>query len=157
MPGGFSWFFLTDDRSLWEPYDTRAVQDLVALIAEIRGRYRINRVIVFGFSQGASMAYMLGLLNPALVWGVVAVSGYLPEIDGEGSIVHAQDVTNARTVKVFIARGSSDGIVSRDAFVSQRDLFTSRGYSVTALEYVGNHYLTDELLAQVLLWLKTHL
>jgi len=114
-------------------------------------------VIVFGFSQGASMAYMLGLLNPALVWGVVAVSGYLPEIDGAGSIVHAQDVTDARSVQMFIARGSSDGIVGRDAFVSQRDLFTSRGYSVTTLEYVGNHYLTDELLGQVLLWLKTHL
>jgi phospholipase/carboxylesterase len=158
MPGGgYSWFFLTSDRSLWESYDTRTVRDLEALIAEIRGRYPINRVIVFGFSQGASLAYMLGLLDPALVWGVVAVAGYLPEIDGEGSIVHAQDVTDARTVKLFIARGSSDGYVAREAFLSQRDLFLARGYSVTALEYVGNHYLTDELLRQVLRWLKTHL
>jgi predicted esterase len=153
---GYSWFSGATDRSLWESYDTRSVRDLVELIAEIRTRYRINRVVVFGFSQGALLAYMAGLLHPSLVSGVVAVSGGMPEIDQEGSIVHAQHIADARNLKLFIARGFSDGRVEREVFVSQRDFFTSRGYSVTALEYVGNHYLTDDLLWQVLLWLKRH-
>jgi len=154
--GGYSWFYPTNDRSLWESYDTRTVRDLVELVSEIRARYRINRVIVLGFSQGASLAYMMGLLNPSLVSGVVAVSGYLPEIDQEGSIVHAQHVDSARNVKMFVARGVSDGYVEREAFLSQRDFFASRGYSVTSLEYDGDHQLTDQLLWQVLLWFKRH-
>jgi len=155
-PGHYSWFYNTSDSSLWASYDTRSVGDLVELISEIRGRYRINRVVVLGFSQGATLAYMIGLLNPSLVSGVVAVSGYMPEVDGFGSIVHSGDVADARSVRLYIARGSSDSYVPREAFVTQRDYFASRGYSVTSLEYDGNHYLTDEMLWQVLLWLKVH-
>ena len=59
---------------------------------------------MFGFSQGATMAYLTALRNPALVSGVLAVGGGLPEIDREGSLVHAADVERARAVRVFTAR-----------------------------------------------------
>jgi phospholipase/carboxylesterase len=152
--GGYSWFYLTSDRSLWEEYDTRSVGGVVTLIADIRARYRIGRVFVLGFSQGASLAYMTGLRNPSLVSGILAISGYMPEIDGVGSIVHAQDVADARNVNIFVARGGSDDLVSRQTYTAQRDFFASNGYSVTAYEFAGGHYLTDELLGQVLQWLR---
>lgn len=153
--GGYSWFYLTSDRSLWGAYDTRSVEGVVTLISDIRARYRIGKVYVLGFSQGASLAYMTGLRNPSLVSGVLAISGAMPEIDGVGSIVHSQDVADARNVKVFVARGGSDELVSRQTYTAQRDFFTSNGYSVTAYEYAGGHYLTDELLGQVLQWLRS--
>ena len=152
--GGYSWFFETSDRSLWEEYDTRSVAGVVALISDLRARYPIGNVFVLGFSQGASLAYMTGLRNPSLVSGVLAISGYLPEIDREGSIVHAQDVVNARNVEIFVARGTSDSLVSRQAYTVQRDYLVTNGYSVTEFEFAGAHYLTEDLLFRVLQWLK---
>ena len=152
--GGYSWFFETTDRSLWETSDTRTVNHVVEMIGAIGARYRTGKVFVLGFSQGASLAYMIGLRNPALVTGIVAIGGYLPEIDREGSIVHAQDLVNGRGVKVFVARGRSDPYVGRRVFTDQRDFLASHGYAVTAFEYAGAHYLTEELLGQVKRWIQ---
>jgi phospholipase/carboxylesterase len=158
VPGaGYSWFYLTDDRSLWAEHDSVSARRLVELVSDIRARYRIGRVFVLGFSQGASMAYTVGMLNPALVSGVLAISGYMPEVDREGSIVHAQDVADARGVGLFIARGVDDALVGREVFTAQRDFFTSRGYAVAAYEFVGGHHLTPELLDRARRWILEHI
>ena len=152
--GGYSWFLRTADRSRWETSDARTVDHVVELIAAIGARYRTGKVFLFGFSQGASLAYMTGLRNPELVTGIVAIGGHLPEVDREGSIVHAQDVVNARNVKVFVARGRSDPHVSPQVFTNQRAFLVSHGYAVTAYEYAGAHYLTSDLLARVGRWIR---
>lgn len=152
--GGFSWFYETSDRSLWESYDTRSVESVLGLISEIRARYPVGKVFILGFSQGASLAYMIGLRNPSLVTGILAIGGAMPEIDQKGSIIHAQDVADAQRVKIFIAHGVSDDLVTKQTYTAQRDFFLSQGYSVTAQEYVGGHYLTTQLLGGVLQWVK---
>jgi len=152
--GGYSWFLRTPDRSLWEANDARAVDHVVELITAIGARFRTGNVFVLGFSQGASLAYMTGLRNPALVRGIVAIGGHLPEVDREGSVVHEQDLENGRGVKVFMARGERDPYVSRQAFANQRDLLASHGYAVTAYEYAGAHYLTRDLLGRVGSWIR---
>ena len=152
--GGYSWFFETSDRSLWAANDTRTVDHVIELIGAIGTRYRIGKVFVLGFSQGASLAYMTGLRNPSLVTGVLAISGFLPEVDREGSVIHAQDLVNGRNVRVFVARGTSEPYIGSRVFTSQRDLLASHGYSVTAYEYVGGHYLTSALLERVARWIR---
>jgi predicted esterase len=154
--GGYSWFLETSDRSIWEASDARTVDRVVELIAAIGARYRIGKVCILGFSQGASLAYMTGLRNPALVTGVLAIGGHFPDVDREGSILHLQDVINARNVKVFVARGRSDPHVSRRVFTDQQDFLKSRGYAVTAYEYAGAHYLTPDLLARVARWIRRY-
>ncbi len=129
---------------------------MVGLISEIGARHRTGKIFVLGFSQGASLAYMVGLRNPSVVTGVLALSGRMPEVDREGSIVHAEHIEAARDVKMFIARGTSDAAVGRQVFTTQRDFFLSNGYSVTSFEYAGGHYLTPELLSAVWEWLEMH-
>jgi phospholipase/carboxylesterase len=152
--GGYSWFLRTADRGRWETSDARTVDRVVELIAAIGARYRTGKVFLLGFSQGASLVYMTGLRNPSLVTGIVAIGGHLPEMDREGSIVHAQDVVDARNVKVFIARGRDDPHVSPQVFTNQRAFLVSHGYAVTAYEYAGAHYLTSDLLARVGRWIR---
>lgn len=152
--GGYSWFFPTEDRALWVARDTLTVRRVVELIEDVRARYRIGAVFVLGFSQGASLAYMIGLRNPSLVSGVAAISGYLPEIDGDGAIVSTRDITEARGVKLLIARGDRDALVGGPVFTAQRDFFRARGYAVTAFEFGGAHELTRELLSRVLRWIR---
>jgi phospholipase/carboxylesterase len=154
--GGYSWFLETPDRSLWEANDTRTVDHVVELVGAIGARYRVGKVFVLGFSAGASLAYMTGLRNPSLVTGILAIGGHLPEIDREGSILHAEDLANGRSVRVFIARGMADPYVGQRIFTNQRDFLASRGFAVTAYEYVGAHHLTSELLARVARWIRRY-
>jgi len=152
--GGYSWYYQTEDRSLWEAYDARSVNTVVELVSAISARHRVGKVFVLGFSQGASLAYMIGLKNPSLVSGVLAVSGSMPEIFQGGSIVREQDVAAARGVKLFIARGSRDAFDTREIFAAQVDFFTGNGYEVTALEFAGGHYFTADLVAGIRQWLR---
>ena len=97
---------------------------------------------------------MAGLLNPSEVTGVLAIGGNRPEVDQEGSIVHAQDIADAKGLKLFIARGTSEPLISRDVFTSQVNYFETHGYDVTSHEYQGGHYLTPDLLETAMGWMK---
>jgi len=152
--GGYSWFYKTADRSIWEKEDILSVSRIVDAISEAASLYPIKKVYVLGFSQGASLAYMTGLLNPSLVAGVAAIAGIMPEIDGSGAILHAVDIEKAKGVRMFIARGTGDGLVERRHLTSQYDYFSSRGYVATTCEFQGGHTLTTELLGKLLEWLK---
>jgi phospholipase/carboxylesterase len=154
--GGYSWFLLTSDRGLWVRFDTQSVEHVLALASAVGSRYRVGKLFVLGFSQGASLAYMIGLRNPARVSGVLAIGGLLPEIDQEGSIVHAHHIAEAQGLKIFLARGKDDPLVSHDSYESQREFFLSNGYAVSAYEYAGGHALTDDLMGQVRQWLATN-
>jgi predicted esterase len=154
--GAWSWYLATDDRSLWPASDGATVAGVVEMIRDVQSRYRVGKVFVLGFSQGVMMAYMVGLLNPTLVTGVVAVAGAMPEVDQEGSIVHAADITAARDVKLSITRGAMDAAVDRSFYTAQRDFFTNNQYDVTAYEFIGVHTIPAEVLDRVLPWLKAN-
>lgn len=152
--GGYSWFYETPDRSVWEAEDRNSVSRVVEAISEVASSYPVEKVYLFGFSQGVSLAYMIGLLHPSLVSGVAAVSGIMPEIDKEGSILHAADIEKAKNVRIFIARGTSDGLLERRHLTSQNEYFINKGFSVTLCEFQGGHTLTSELMGRVLEWLR---
>ncbi|MCX6567290.1 MAG: alpha/beta hydrolase-fold protein [Candidatus Aminicenantes bacterium] len=152
--GGFSWFYETTDRSLWKSYDTLAVTKLLEAVAEVSSRYPVKEKFILGFSQGAGMAYMAGILNPAIIRGVIAIGGVMPEIDREGSLINDSQVIRARGLKLLIARGNSDDLVNRQHFTDQRKYFRSKGYDVSSYEYQGGHSLTESLLGRIRRWLK---
>ncbi|MFH0991616.1 MAG: alpha/beta hydrolase-fold protein [bacterium] len=154
LSGGYSWYYETGNKNLWEKFDTLSISNLLETINAISKQYSIGNVFVFGFSQGASLAYMTGLRNPGLIRGVAAIAGSMPEIDNEGAVVHSGDITNARRVKMFIARGRSDNQVGKNHFNAQKEFFTKQGYDVTTLEFDAGHGLTDELMERVLEWIK---
>ncbi len=151
--GGYSWFYETQDRSVWETEDQVSVSRVVEAISEVKSSYPVDKVYLFGFSQGVSLAYMIGLLHPSLVTGVAAIAGIMPEIDKEGSILHAADIEKAKNVRIFIARGTNDGLLDRQHVTSQNEYFTGKGFAVTFCEFRGGHTLTSELMARVLEWL----
>ena len=152
--GGYSWFYKTADRSVWAKKDMLSVSGVVEVISEVASSYPIEKVYVLGFSEGASLAYMTGLRNPALVAGVAAIAGIMPEIDSDGAVIHTDDIEKAVGVRMFIARGTSDGLVKRKHLTSQYEYFSNKGYVMTLCEFQGGHTLTAELLGKLLEWLK---
>jgi len=152
--GGWSWYLKTEDRSLWEAADSVTVARVVDAISEIAATYPVEKIFVFGFSQGASLAYMVGLRNPSLIAGVAAVSGYLPEIDEQGALLHVAEIAKAKKVRIFVGRGVSDNLVSREEYTRQVEYLSKAGFVVTTYEFQGGHTLTGMLMARMWKWLK---
>lgn len=151
---GFSWYYETNDKEIWEFADKYSVENLIEIINEITSRYKINQTYVLGFSQGASLAYMTGLSHPEIVTGAIAIGGLLPEINNNGSIITSDNVRNARNLKLLIARGNNDKHVTKKQFNLQRKFFEENEFDVLSLEYDGGHFLTDELLSEIFEWIN---
>lgn len=152
--GGYSWFFETNDKDLWEAGDPLTVDNITSHITELKSKYKIGKVYIFGFSQGASVAYMTGLKNPTVVRGIAAVGGSLPDIDVKGSIITSAEVNNAVGLKVLIARGTGDPLASRDSYDRQVDFFKTRNFTLTNFQYMGAHELNNEILGRIFLWIE---
>jgi phospholipase/carboxylesterase len=103
-----------------------------------------HRVVLGGFSQGAAMAYALGLAagrpSPA---GILAFSGYLPRVEG-----FDLDLKGRARLPVSIAHGSRDPNVTIDFGREARDRLKKAGLSVRYHEDPVGHTITQGGVAQ---------
>jgi phospholipase/carboxylesterase len=151
---GFSWYYETNEKEIWEFADKYSVENLIEIMNELSSRYKISQTYVLGFSQGASLAYMTGLSYPEIVTGAIAIGGLLPEINNNGSILTSDNVRNARNLRLLIARGNNDKLITKKQFNVQRKFFEENEFDVLSLEYDGGHFLTDELLNEIFEWIN---
>jgi len=109
-----------------------------------RCRVDPNRIILEGFSDGASYALGLGLANGDLFTHVIALSpGFIPSFDGDP----------VDMASFFIAHGTQDTILPIDQTSRQivpylRDL----GYTVEYVEHGGGHQVPADVAAAALAW-----
>jgi predicted esterase len=96
---------------------------------------------------------MTGFKYPELVNGVIAVGGILPEIDKFGSVVSSKDLENAKQLKFFISRGKNDNLINKKQFVYQEKFLNENEFDVLSIEYDGGHFLTEELIDEILDWI----
>ena len=103
-----------------------------------------KRIILGGFSDGASYAISLGLINGDFSERVLAFSpGFV--INGEP---HGQP-------KLFISHGTKDHILPIDRCgrrIAQE--LRSRGYEVAFREFEGNHEIPSAVLGEALQWVR---
>lgn len=116
------------------------------LLARVFRRYAIDadRVGVQGFSDGASYALSIGLINGDLFRHVVAFSpGFMEADDPHGSPVF------------FITHGTEDPILPIDQ-TSREIVPTLReeGYEVTYREFEGRHEVPNQLVPEAFAWLS---
>ena len=97
-----------------------------------------DRTVLAGFSQGAAMAYSLGLApgrpSPA---GILAFSGYIPRVEG-----FDLDLEGRARLPVSIAHGSLDPTVSVGFGREARDRLESAGLAVRYHEDPAGHSIT---------------
>ena len=102
-----------------------------------------SRVAVGGFSDGASYALSLGLINADLFTSIVAFS---PGFIIEGALYGRP--------RIFISHGTHDHILPIDT--CGRRLASSlkaQGYDVTFREFDGNHEIPPEIAREGLQWI----
>jgi phospholipase/carboxylesterase len=101
-----------------------------------------TRVIVSGFSDGASYALAMGRMNGDLFTRIVAFSpGFIPPSTATGKPA------------VFITHGDSDPILPFEA-TSQRIVPALRrtGYEVTLKQFAGGHTVPSDLAREAFAW-----
>jgi phospholipase/carboxylesterase len=152
-PTGAAWFG-DDGDGLPLPGEVRAALDAVAgHVRAAAGRHGAApaEVALAGFSQGAAVA-LLYALHPDLPasdapGAVVAVSGWLPEVDG----IPPPDGVPRRT-RLLVAHGTDDDVVPLPLGRSVARLLERRGHDITFVEREAGHD-PDPFAADVRDWL----
>lgn len=154
-PGGAHWYAVheigyPDPATFTETYGLAA--DWLDGVVAATG-LTAERTVLGGFSQGAVMAYALGLgagrPRPA---GLIALSGFMPTVPG-----FALDLT-AALPRVVIGHGILDPVISVDWGRRARDVLTDAGADVYYLESPRMaHSIDPVLLRELPPWLPATL
>jgi phospholipase/carboxylesterase len=149
--GGYSWF-LRNGAEL-QPTPPASLLDGLAqldqFLKQLPERYPIDptRLVLLGFSQGASMGNSLVLSQPKRVMAVASLSGLLPDI------IIANQAPQLAGLPVFIAHGLRDEIVPLAAARQTREIYIRLGAQVTYGEYPTGHKMNVQGMADLKKWL----
>ena len=109
-----------------------------------------ERTLLGGFSQGAVMAYALGLgrgrPTPA---GIVALSGFIPSVSGWEADVDRPGLP------VWIAHGRNDPVISVEFAREARKRLEDAGQSVVYHETEAAHHVDPRVLAELPGWVRS--
>jgi thioredoxin len=151
---GFAWYEVPgsggagpDDAAFLASLDE--LDDLLDTVCAEHGKSR-SEAVVGGFSQGAALAVALGLRRsererPA---GVIALSGYLADVEG---IEYDWDAATA--VPFLVQHGTEDDLIPVEAGRSIARLLVDHNVPVVYGEYPMGHQVAMESLERAHLWL----
>ncbi|MFH5821231.1 alpha/beta hydrolase [Georgenia sp. AZ-5] len=145
---GFALLAPASRGSTWDAIRGRYGEDVAAIDEALRrvfGGVEVDpgRVVVAGFSDGASYALGLGLANGGLFRHVVAFSpGFVPA------------AARAGRPAVFVSHGVHDDVLPV-ASTSRRIVpaLEEDGYDVTYREFDGGHEIPPDVVAEAVAWL----
>ncbi len=158
---------LGNEWSLWSSPDLKVREQaaelindyIVDLVRELQGRYKIDDIYLFGFSQGAVFSYVAGLKNHQLYKGIIIFSGpgIFEPLGAEQfapNWLEKKYLEPAKTLKVFIAHGTKDQAAKYELGVKSNEVLVSYGYDVSFHSFDGEHTIDPEMLKQALEWIN---
>lgn len=157
-PSSFAWFRISpflDERAFFIDDAEESRQRLIQFINESVANYDIDpdQVYLFGFDQGATIALSVMLTDPALLSGVVAMSGeVLPEV------LHMRvSKSILREFPVFLAYGLHDQSLPIQEGRKMRDLLAVFTDDIRYREYAAGHQITPANVQDASGWLTQKL
>jgi phospholipase/carboxylesterase len=150
-PGGYHWYGPV--IRVGYPNKETFEESFALLSAWVDATVAIERTVLGGFSQGAVMAYALGLgagrPSPA---GILAMSGFLPVVDG-----FALDLDTRRGLPVAITHGTHDPVIGVQFGHDARDKLTAAGLDVLYRESPVGHGVDPRGIEELRAWLERRL
>lgn len=129
----------------------RSVQVINQLIQnEIDSGISTDKIIIAGFSQGGVIALHTGLRYAKKLAGIMALSSYLPLQD---ELQLQRSVENQQT-PILLAHGSMDPVVPYQLGVNARRWLKDLDYPVQWHEYVMEHSVCFDEIADIGRWIK---
>lgn len=140
---GRTWDLIENAAAGRDPWSGRDTARLNESLKDLISRVPIDhsRIVLLGFSDGASYALSLGLLNPRTFKTVIALS--------PGTVIAPEHIDRAQ--QLFVAHGRSDHILPFDN--SAHTLvprLRSRGGTVTFRAFNGDHEIKRKVLDEAL-------
>lgn len=157
-PGAYRWFDVRFSARGIDVNADEAEQSRLAVIQFINDAVMAfgadwRRVYLLGFSQGATLAYGIGLTAPHRLRGIVGIGGrVLPEF-----VALAAPVAALNHLTLLIQHGINDSLVPVARGRATRDLFASLGVMLGYREYEAAHEVTEAMLTEAAGFLNTQL
>jgi phospholipase/carboxylesterase len=141
-------------KSLGESADTTGINQSVGLINQIIDEqlsfgFKPEQIIIAGFSQGGVMSYVTGLSSKHKLGGIIALSGYLPNVDSFIATNY-----NNKTVPIFAAHGIEDPLVPYLAGTNASQKLIASGFNLNWHEYPMEHSVCAEEVQDLSAWVK---
>lgn len=156
-PGGNgkhrSWFALegkTANQALLAAQMNAATDQLVKFIDAIRQCSGASKVVLSGFSQGASLVYALATLAPDRVHAAIALSGWLP------TPLWAR-ANGPRMASTIGLHGNTDTTLPFGPTTTYANTMIGLGEPFTFEAFNGGHEPTDHALAEWQKWVEASL
>ena len=109
-----------------------------------------DNIILAGFSQGAVIALITGLLYPKPLAGIIALSGLLPHAE---TVVKQGSVSN-RNIPIFIGHGSQDQIVPERLGRAAYEVLLQAAYPAEWHGYHMAHSVCTEEIHDISHWIQ---
>jgi phospholipase/carboxylesterase len=148
-----AWFDLVK-IGMQQPRDQAGMQAsraaLEALIARENARgIPAARIVLAGFSQGGAVALYTGLQYHERLAGIMALSTYLPLVDGFEFELNPANTS----VSIFYAHGTQDPVVPLQLAELTRNELTARGCSILWHTYPMPHTVHPQEVQHLRAWL----
>jgi phospholipase/carboxylesterase len=146
----FSWYLPDAHRALWPVIDALTSEYILRVVDDVSERHRVSRVVLLGFSQGVSVAYLAAMKRPDRVAGIVAFAGGFPRTS-----VTPEQLKAASHIRVMIGHGTGDAQVPLAASERARDLLREAGYKVQFETFEGGHVLPPDAMRNAGDWIRS--
>jgi phospholipase/carboxylesterase len=144
-PSGFSWRPIQTSAFGWPSLETLlpAADRLIKLIDEYSASVKLDALQfdLVGFSQGAAMANVMGMLHPNRIRKMGVLAGFVPA-GLEGLIAQKPLVGK----NIFVAHGTQDQMISIDRARASIELLEQAGAQITYCEDEVGHKLSKNCL-----------
>lgn len=126
----------------------KAVSMIEKLItAEIDKGIAPSRIILAGFSQGAATALITALHHPEQIGGVIALSGFLPDLE-------ILKTYQAKRFPCLLAHGTQDPIVPMSLGKMSAKALEDTHFPITWHDYPMAHQVCAEEIADISKWIQ---
>lgn len=153
-PKAYAWYNLDMANGLaYDPAELEQARlQVIEFIEQATKKYNLDteQIYLSGFSQGGIMSYAVGLTRPDLVKGIAPLSGRLSKETKEGLSKNKA----LKTLKVFIAHGTKDNVISVEEARTAKDFLLENGITPTYVEDDLAHSVNDNILRSLITWLK---
>jgi len=146
----FSWYMPGVDRASWPIVDPPTADYILAVVEEVSKTHPVSDVILLGFSQGVSAAYLTALKRPERFSAVVAFAGSLPR-----ESITPEQLKAGNRLRIMIACGINDAQVGLQRSEQARDLLREAGYRVQFETFEGGHNLPPDMMRRTGQWIRS--
>ena len=140
----------TPIAGLWPLLDALTSEQVLRVVEDVSQRHRVSRVVLLGFSQGVSAAYLAAMKRPDRIAGIVAFAGGFPRTS-----VTPEQLKAASRIRVMIAHGTGDEQVALEASERARDLLREAGFNVQFETFEGGHTLPPDAMRNSGAWIRS--